>query len=112
MAVKLLDWMQGIGGSAGSSGYSTYGAGGGGGAGGAGTFAAITVDPNGRVINNQAVGRGLRQNGMGVNVTPETKEQKVIRMLKGDFEKYIGMSYAEFEEIKNNLIENNPEKLI
>ena len=47
-----------------------------------------------------------------MNVTPETKEKKVIRMLKGDFEKYTGMSYAEFEEIKNDLIENHPEKLI
>ena len=113
MGVNLIDWMNR--GGAGSSGVGVYGAGGGGGAGGAGSYVAVSVDPTGRVINNQAIGRGLRQNGMlhnGIQSTPETKEQKVVRLLKGDFEKYTGMSYAEFEEIKKNLIENHPEKLI
>lgn len=108
MGVNLIDWMNR--GGAGSSGVGVYGAGGGGGAGGAGSYVAVSVDPTGRVISNQAIGRGLRQDGM--QVKPETKEQKVVRLLKGDFEKYTGMSYAEFEEIKKNLIENHPEKLI
>lgn len=53
---------------------------------------------------------GLRQDG--IKITTETKEQKVVRLLKGDFEKYTGMSYEEFDEIHKRLIENYPEKLI
>ena len=58
----------------------------------------------------QPYGSGRREDGM--QVTPETKEQKVIRMLKGDFERYVGMPYSEFEQIREDLMKNNPEKLI
>ena len=45
-------------------------------------------------------------------VVKETSEEKVIRFLKGDFEKQIGMSFDEFTKIRNEIIEKCPEKLI
>lgn len=42
----------------------------------------------------------------------ETPTEKVIRYLKGDFEKQIGMSFDEFTKIRNEIIESSPEKLI
>lgn len=74
------------------------------------SYGIVTIDPTGRIHPNQAIGRGLRQNG--INVKPETKQEKVIRLLKRDFEEYTGISYEEFETIRRDLIENHPEKLI
>ena len=45
-------------------------------------------------------------------VKKETDEEKVIRILKGDFEETFGMSFDKFIDIYNNLLENNPDKLI
>jgi hypothetical protein len=42
----------------------------------------------------------------------ETDEAKVIRLVKGDFEKQIGMSFDRFQEILKTIITENPEKLI
>lgn len=42
----------------------------------------------------------------------ETDEAKVIRLVKGDFEKQIGMSFDRFQEILKTIISVNPEKLI
>ncbi len=42
----------------------------------------------------------------------ETNEQKVIRILKGDFEKKFGMTFEKFIETYNGILENSPEKLI
>ena len=42
----------------------------------------------------------------------ETNEDFVVRMLKGDFEKHMGIEYSEFEKVRNHLVENEPEKLI
>ena len=42
----------------------------------------------------------------------ETNEEFVVRMLKGDFEKAMGMSYSDFEKTRNHLVENKPEMLI
>ncbi len=42
----------------------------------------------------------------------ETDEEFVIRMLKGDFEKHMGVSHSTFETIRRDLIENHPEKLV
>lgn len=43
---------------------------------------------------------------------PETEHEKVVRILKGDFEKKFGMSYDRFVEIYNEILKNDPEKLI
>ncbi len=72
-------------------------------------YGIVSIDPAGK-MPTQAIGRGLRQNGM--NVKPETKQERVIRLLKRDFEEYTGISYEEFEAIRRDLIENHPEKLI
>lgn len=42
----------------------------------------------------------------------ETEDQKVIRILKGDFEKKFGMTFERFVEVRERLIETHPEKLI
>jgi len=42
----------------------------------------------------------------------ETEEDKVIKILKGGFEKKFNMSFEKFIEIYNNILENSPEKLI
>lgn len=42
----------------------------------------------------------------------ETDEQKVIRILKGDFEKKFGMTFEKFIEVRETILEHNPEKLI
>ena len=44
--------------------------------------------------------------------SPESDEDRVVRMLKGDFEIIMGMSYERFIEIHKYLIEHHPEKLI
>ena len=42
----------------------------------------------------------------------ETEEEKVIKLLKGDFEKKTGITFERFIEVYNSILENNPEKLI
>ena len=42
----------------------------------------------------------------------ETEEDKVIRLLKGDFEKKTGITFERFIEVYNSILEKNPEKLI
>lgn len=42
----------------------------------------------------------------------ETDEQKVVRILKGDFEKKFGMTFEKFIETYQRLLETSPEKLI
>lgn len=42
----------------------------------------------------------------------ETNEELVIRMLHGDFEKLVGLSFCEFCRIRNEILESHPEKLI
>ncbi len=42
----------------------------------------------------------------------ETDDQKVIRILKGDFEKKFGMTFEKFIETYHGLLETSPEKLI
>ena len=44
--------------------------------------------------------------------TNETYQQLVIRMIKGDFEKFTGLSFDRFCEIYKQTLENEPEKLI
>lgn len=39
-------------------------------------------------------------------------EEKVIRLIKGDFEKYCGLSFDDFIKTHDHLLKNNPEKLI
>lgn len=46
------------------------------------------------------------------SVAVETDEQKVIRILKGDFEKKFGMTFEKFIEVRESILEHNPEKLI
>lgn len=54
--------------------------------------------------------------GMSIDVSygarAETKEEKVVRLLKGDFERYCGITFEDFVEVRNKIIEENPEKLI
>lgn len=42
----------------------------------------------------------------------ETPQDIVVRMLKGDFRRVVGVSFEEFIEAYHDLIENNPERLI
>lgn len=42
----------------------------------------------------------------------ESNEEFVLRMMLGDFERHMGMSYDEFHSIRIDIIENYPEKLI
>lgn len=42
----------------------------------------------------------------------ESDEDKVVRILKGDFEKKFGMSFEKFIEVYNKLLDDSPEKLI
>ncbi len=42
----------------------------------------------------------------------ETDEEKVVRILKGDFEKKFGMTFEKFIEVREKLLETHPEKLI
>ena len=47
-----------------------------------------------------------------ITLPKETTQETVIRMLKGDFQKVVGVSFEDFMEAYHSLIENNPEKLI
>lgn len=42
----------------------------------------------------------------------EEKKKKVIRLLKGGFEEKFGMSFDDFIAVYNELIENEPQRLI
>lgn len=42
----------------------------------------------------------------------ETDEEKVVRILKGDFEKKFGMTYEKFKNVYDIILRDNPEKLI
>lgn len=42
----------------------------------------------------------------------ETTKAKVIRLLKGDFEKKLGISFETFIETYNKILEESPEDLI
>ena len=42
----------------------------------------------------------------------ETDQDKVARILKGDFEKQFGITFEKFIEVYHDIVENNPEKLI
>lgn len=42
----------------------------------------------------------------------ETDEEKVIRLLKGDFEKQCEISFEKFMEIYTLIVKTSPEKLI
>jgi len=42
----------------------------------------------------------------------ENPHDKVVRILKGDFEKKFGMSFDEFNKIYNEILKTCPEKLI
>lgn len=72
-----------------------------------------TIDPN-----NPHPQYTPRQKSWGINISklgsePELNEHdKVVKILKGDFEKKFGMTYDRFVEIYNEILKNNPEKLI
>lgn len=42
----------------------------------------------------------------------EQNEERVINLVKGEFELFHGMTFYECLEIYNHLVKNNPEKLI
>lgn len=42
----------------------------------------------------------------------ETEEQKVLRILKGDFERQFGMTFDRFIEVRERMLETNPERFI
>ncbi len=60
----------------------------------------------------QAIGRGLRQVNVANYGIEETKEEKVVRFIKGDFERLTGMSFDEFCTIHEGLMDKYPEKFI
>lgn len=45
-------------------------------------------------------------------IEPETDEEKVIRLMKGGFEKHHGITFERFIEIYHCILEKSPEKLI
>jgi hypothetical protein len=49
---------------------------------------------------------------IGRKYQEKTKEEKVIELVKGGLENRFGISFDEFMEIYNNLLENYPEKLV
>lgn len=42
----------------------------------------------------------------------ESDEEKVVRIIKGDFENIFGISLEKFNEVYHNILKNCPEKLI
>lgn len=46
------------------------------------------------------------------NIATETDQEKVLRIVKGDFEKKFGMPLDRFNEVLGEIYKNNPEKLI
>ena len=42
----------------------------------------------------------------------ESDEEKVVRIIKGDFENIFGISLEKFNEVYQNILKNCPEKLI
>lgn len=44
--------------------------------------------------------------------TNETEQQMVIRMIKGDFEKFTGIPFDRFCQIYKKTLQDEPEKLI
>ena len=47
-----------------------------------------------------------------VELKPMTPQERVINLLKGGFENRCGISFDEFIQVYNELLEHNPEKLI
>ena len=47
-----------------------------------------------------------------VELKPMTPQERVISLLKGGFENRCGISFDEFIQVYNELLEHNPEKLI
>lgn len=66
------------------------------------------------LIAESQISKRIEQNIINaLNTAPkETTQETVIRMLKGDFQKVVGVSFEDFIEAYHSLIENNPEKLI
>ena len=46
------------------------------------------------------------------NPKKETKEDRVIGIVKRDFENHFDMTITEFQEIYETILKNNPEKLV
>ena len=42
----------------------------------------------------------------------ESDEEKMVRIIKGDFENIFGISLEKFNEVYHNILKNCPEKLI
>lgn len=42
----------------------------------------------------------------------ESLEEKIVRIIKSDFEKNFGIGYAEFEREYKKMLKTNPEKFI
>lgn len=42
----------------------------------------------------------------------DSDEEKVLRIIKGDFENIFGISLEKFNEVYHNILKNCPEKLI
>lgn len=51
-------------------------------------------------------------NPYGSNFQEVNEEDVVINLLQGDFEKKCGISFERFIEVYNEILKNNPEKLI
>lgn len=54
-----------------------------------------------------------KQVDMHLDLPPdETDEEKVVRLIKGDFEEMHGISFSKFQRIYKEILKNNPEKFI
>lgn len=97
-----------IGGGCGGAGHvsiiSVNGCGGGGGGASSATIGSNSYTYAKSYIENAKSDKENSKN--------ESIHDKVARILKGDFEKYFGMSFDTFTEIHNEIIEKYPEKLI
>ena len=49
---------------------------------------------------------------MFLDGAPETEHDKVVRILKGDFEKRFGMKFERFIEVYHEIVKDHPERLI
>ena len=57
-------------------------------------------------------GYGVNNYFFSCDKKQKTKEEIVLKLLKGDFEKNNGITFEDFIETYNKILENSPEKLI
>lgn len=74
----------------------------------------ITIDQSGSIPQTLLPDFGTGDFTMEffVKLPIEAEHDKVVRILKGGFEKSFGMSFERFLEVYREIVKNHPEKLI